>query len=146
DPAFRELSGAAAARGLVVQIALCMEDERTQHPLMRVPPVDTAPLADVLRAERRLRLVILNAYPQLPLDKLQPLSTAGQVYFDLSMVERVGGVGRLSAQFSPERVLFGSYYPFFVLESALLKLEEAGLTQSQRAPIVAGNARQLLGA
>jgi predicted TIM-barrel fold metal-dependent hydrolase len=122
-----------------------MEDERTQHPLMLVPPVDIAPLADVVRGEPRVKLVILNSYPQLPINRLRPLSSAGRIYFDLSMVERVGGIGRLGAQVSPERVVFGSYYPFFVLESALLKLEESGLTESQRAPIISGNARQLLG-
>lgn len=139
DRDFRELLSLAASRNLIVQLALCMEDERTQHPLMRVPPVDIAPLPDAIAAERRLKLVILNCYPQLPIEKLRPLSSAGQVYFDSSMVERVGGLTRLG-----ERAVFGSHYPFFNLEAALLKVEESGLTGTNRTAIVEGNARRLL--
>jgi uncharacterized protein len=145
DAAFREVLRFTAARKLVVQLALCMEDERTQHPMMRVPPVDIAPLADVVAAEPELNLVIVNTYPQLPIERLKPLSSTRRVYFDLSMVERVGGVARLSSELSADRVLFGSNYPFFVFESAMLKMQEAGLTEAQRQPILAGNARRLMG-
>jgi len=144
DPEFQELLKLCAARKLVVQLALCMEDERTQHPLMRVPPVDIEPLANAVARERQLKLVILNSYPQLPLEKLRPLSSAGQVYFDLSMVERVGGVARLAEYVSPGRVLFGSNYPFFVFESALLKMQEAEVMETQRMAILEGHARRLL--
>jgi hypothetical protein len=41
-------------------------------------------------------------------------------------------------------VVFGSYSPFFNPESALLKVEEAGLTGRARTALVEGNARQLL--
>jgi predicted TIM-barrel fold metal-dependent hydrolase len=145
DSVFRELLRLAAARDLVVQIAMCMEDERTQHPLMRVPPVEIGPLADAIAAEPQIKMVILNCYPQLPIERLRPLSSAGRVYFDLSMVERVGAIVRFGAQVSMDRILFGSHFPFFNLESALLKVEEAGLTESQRVPVLAGNARRLLG-
>ena len=144
DPVFRELLKLAAGRGLVVQLALCMEDERTQHPLMRVPPVDIAPLAAAVAAEPQLRLVILNCYPQLPIERLRPLSSAGQVFFDSSMVERVDGLTRLGEQVSPARILFGSNYPFFYFESALLKVREAGLTGAGQAAILHGNARRLM--
>ena len=144
DPAFVELLKLAAARGLVVQIALCMEDERTQHPLMRVPPVDLAPLAERVNAEPTLRLVVLNCYPQLPLAELARVAPAGQVYFDLSMVEGVGGVGRLVQSVSIERVLFGSHFPLFYMDAAHMKMKESGLTDAQQDAIYSGNALHLL--
>jgi predicted TIM-barrel fold metal-dependent hydrolase len=144
DSEFRQLLHVAAGHKLVVQLALTMEDERTQHPLMRVPPVDTSPLPDVVKAERGLKLMILNCYPQLPIERLRPISSAGEVCFDSSMIERVDGLTRLSAQVSPERIVFGSHSPFFCFDSALLKLREASPTAMTQAAILSGNARRLL--
>lgn len=144
DPAFAELLSLAAAKGLVVQIALCMEDERTQHPLMRVPPVDLAPLAHIVETEPSLRLVILNCYPQLDPAELGRTAPAGQVYFDLAMVEGVGAVARLVQRVSLERVLFGSHFPLFYMDAAHLKMKESGLTDAQQNAIYSGNALHLL--
>jgi predicted TIM-barrel fold metal-dependent hydrolase len=144
DPEFRELLRLAAGKGVIVGIALCMEDERTQHPLMRVPPVDPAPLVEAVGAEPKLKLVVLNTYPQLPPEKLRPLFSRPQISFDLSMIERAGGVARVAAQAGFERVLFGSYYPFFYFESAELKMKESGLPEAQKKAIMQENARRLL--
>jgi hypothetical protein len=62
-----------------------MEDMRTRHPLMRVPPVDISP-------------------------QLQSLAAAGQMYLD-------------------------------GLEAAMLKVQESGLTEDQKAKLLEGNAR-----
>jgi uncharacterized protein len=144
DPAFAELLKLAAARGLIVQLALCMEDERTQHPLMRVPPVDLTPLADLARAEPTLELVVLNCYPQIPPDQVDRLAPAGNVCIELSMLERVGAVARLIERVTLDRVLFGSHSPFFYFESAALKVQESGLSDVQKRAVLEGNARRLM--
>jgi predicted TIM-barrel fold metal-dependent hydrolase len=144
DAAFSELLKLSAPRGLIVQLAVCIEDERTQHPLMRVAPVDLTPLADLAKAEPKLELVILNCYPQIPPDQITSLFPAGNVYFELSMVERVGAVGRLIENVTLDRVLFGSHSPFFYFESAELKVQEAGLSEAQKRAVLEGNARRLI--
>ncbi|HYM10710.1 MAG TPA: amidohydrolase family protein [Bryobacterales bacterium] len=138
DPSFAELLSLAARRGLLVQIALAMEDERTQHPLLRVPPVNPAPLAQIASAMPGLRLVILNH------NRLAPAAIPAAASLDIAMVEGVGGVGRFVASFSSSRVLFGSHFPFFLLESALLKVRESALPAAQENDLLASNARRLL--
>jgi predicted TIM-barrel fold metal-dependent hydrolase len=145
DPVFTELLHSAAARRLVIQLACRMEDERTQHPLMRVPPVDLAPLPDLLKNEPAARLVVLNV-DALHIPELQRLSSGGEVYFDLSMVEGVGGVARLAQKISIQRVLFGSHYPLFYFESALLKVRESGFADVEKRAILDENARRVLAA
>ena len=144
DPAFSELLHLATARRLVVQLAVCLEDERTQHPLMRVPPVDISPLADLLKREPEARLIILNSDPLHNLEQSQELLRAGNVSFDISMVEGAGGVGRLAKQVSVSRVLFGTHYPLFYFESAVLKVREAEFTDAERQAVLETNARRLL--
>lgn len=144
DPIFAKLLKLAASRGLIVQLALCMEDERTQHPLMRVAPVDLAPLADLAKAEPKVKLVVLNCYPQIRPDQLSSLAPIGNVSFELSMVERVGAVAQLIEKVTLDRVLFGSHSPFFYFESAELKVQEAGLSEAQKRAVLEGNARRLI--
>jgi predicted TIM-barrel fold metal-dependent hydrolase len=144
DPVFADLLRLANARRLVVQLAVCLEDDRTQHPLMRVPPVDLSPLPDLLKGEPGARIIILNSNPSHNVELLQKLSSAGNVYFDISMVEGVGGVARLAQNISIQQVLFGSHYPLFYFDSALLKIREGGFTETERQAVLEQNARGVL--
>ena len=146
DPAFAELLRLATARRLIVQLAVSMEDERTQHPLMRVAPVDLGPLPDVLGRAPGTRLVVLNTDPSHDQEMLQKLLAAGDVHFDISMVEGVGGVARLARKISIQRVLFGSHYPLFYFESARLKVREAGFTDAESQAVLEENAGRLIAA
>ncbi len=146
DPRFAELLSLATERGLVVQLVLSMEDERTQHALHRVPHVDPKPLAGIVAKFPKLRLVLLNAFRSLPVLHAAEVAKAGQVWFDIAMLESVAGVAKLIEQVSPERVLFGSHSPLFYFESAELKLVESGLPESVLQQIRTGNAKRLLAA
>jgi len=144
DRVFAELLTLAGQRGLLVQLAVRMDDTRVQHPLMRVPDVDTKPLADLLAGRPNVRVVILNALASIRGAALERLAAAGNVYFDIGMQEGIGGVADLLKTVPSERVLFGSHLPLFSLESALLKLRESELTLSQTAAICHANAERLL--
>lgn len=144
DPAFAELLTLAERRGLIVQLAVRMEDLRMQHPLVRVPDVDTGPLPALVAGRPALRLVLLNALRTLRGEAITRLTDAGHVYFEISMLEGVGGISKMLTQLALDRLLFGSHFPLFILESAILKLQESELLPSQIAAITQENAQCLL--
>ena len=144
DPDFARLLHLAAERGLIVQLALIMEDERTMHPLLRVEPTSVTGLLGHLKQTPGLRLVLLNSQRVLSGRALAALIAAGEVYVEIAMLEGVGGVAGLLAQVPLNRVLFGSYTPVFYFESALLKLQESPLGVEQLGAIRCENARRLL--
>jgi uncharacterized protein len=143
EPAGRVLS-AAAERGLVVQMAVSMEDERTQNRVFRVPHVDCGPLAKLVAERPSLKLIVLNAFRALSIKDAEKLAAAGNVSFDIAMLEGVGGVGRLVLQIGLEHVVFGSLAPLFYFESARQKLRESELGGFQVEAITSGNAKRLL--
>jgi uncharacterized protein len=144
DPVFADLLKLAAERRLVVQLALSMEDPRTQSPLVRVPAVELAPLANVVKSTPGLRLELLNCTSQIGRQEYAEALSSGDVSMDISMVEGVAGLARLVRQIPLSRVLFGSYYPFFYFESAVLKVQESGLDENSQKVICMENARRLM--
>jgi predicted TIM-barrel fold metal-dependent hydrolase len=144
DPVFAELLKLAAERRLIVQLALAVEDPRTQSPLLRVPAVELAPLAAAVKATPGLRLELLNCTSQIGREEYAVALASGDVSMDISMVEGVAGLARLVRQVPISRVLFGSYYPFFYFESAVLKVQESGLDDASQKAICVENARRLM--
>lgn len=147
-PMFAELLSAASDRRMIVQIALSMEDTRTQFPLMVVEPVNPEPLADLLPKFPRLRIMLLNYGGWTDEDavaNILKIRQAENVYFDISMNEGVGGLGRLVSATSANRVVFGSHAPFFYFESAWLKVQSAGFARDQESALYQQNAKILLG-
>lgn len=143
-PEFAELLALADGRGMIVQIVVMMEDERTQHPLVRVPPVDSAPLPGVLAKHPELAIILLNAQRAVRGEALTQLAAAGSVYFDIAVQESVGGIAKLMQIMPYERILFGSHAPLFYFESALLKLQESDLGETIHQAISVRNVMKLL--
>jgi predicted TIM-barrel fold metal-dependent hydrolase len=146
DPIAARLLAAAAEYNLLVQIALRMEDPRTQHRLLAVPDVDAAALRTLLPKTPNLRVELLNALNVLRPDAVDQILAAGRVSVEIAMLEGVNGLSRLLEHTSVDRILFGSYFPFFGWESAELKLRESALTAMHRTAISGSNAAALLAA
>jgi len=144
DPRFARLLALAAERGMLLQIVVMMEDERTQHPLARVPHVDVNLLPELLGNAPRARVQLLNAFRSVRGQILLKLAATGRVFFELASLEGAGGVAALLKQVPLDRVLFGSHAPFFYPESAHLKLLESVLSAEQRTAIASGSAGKLL--
>jgi len=144
DPVFAELLHAAADSGLIVQLVVGMEDIRTQHPLVRVPPVDLSPLPQIVKRQPATRLMLLNWWPALRVQQIRTIADAGTLYFDFAMLEGIEGVARLVEQVSSERVLFGSNFPLFNFEAAILKMQESGLPEGTKGMLFEGNAKRIL--
>ncbi len=142
DVVFARLLEAATARGLFVQIAVIMEEERTIHPLVNVPPTDTTPLLDVLKAAPGARVQLLNAFRTMKGDPVLKLAAAG-VRFEIAMLEGVSGVANLLEKFPLNCLCFGSHAPFFYFESAKLKLQESELGEAQHRALRTLNALKL---
>jgi len=145
DPVVEDLFALCDEHKLVVQLAVEMEDKRTQHRLMRVEPVDTGSLVRLVKGHPQLQVVLLNALRTLRNDSLSELAEAGRVSFEIAMLEGVGGIDRISQQIDPDQILFGSYFPFFYFEAAVLKFRESELGRVLSDKIQHQNAEKLLG-
>lgn len=129
---------AAAKRSLRVQIVLAMEDERTQNALIRVPPVDIAPVPELLSSVAGLQLMLLNA--------ARPLPRLTGVFCDFAMQESPYAVGHVLSAVGEDRTVLGSHAPLFYMTAASLKLKEGGLSADQVRAITTSNAAKFLSA
>jgi len=143
DPIFARVLTLTGERNMLVQIAVSMEDERTLHPLVNVPPTDVAPLPAILEKFPRARLQLLNVFRTVRGKLIQDLAAA-RVRFEIATLEGVAGIANLLEQVNPTCLLFGSNAPFYYFESSQLKLQESPLSAEQLHAIREGNARSFM--
>ena len=139
DPRFLKLLNLATEAGCFVQIAVSMEDSRTQHPQLVVQDVDLAPLADVLERVPGSRVQFLNFKPHGPI--FERLAKTTDVMFDTARVDGTDGIPKLVRSLPAGRVLFGTHAPFLIPEAALIRVHESGqLDDKALRAVYAGNA------
>lgn len=143
DPRFLELMKLAAAQKCLVQIAVSLEDTRTQSHLVRVPDLDLSPLPALMKQVPDAKVQLLNARPQTPL--LKQLDELPGVYFDTARVDGTDGVPNLIKACPQGRVLFGSHAPFLIPEAPLVRVYESRkLDAPSLAALLSGNASRLM--
>jgi predicted TIM-barrel fold metal-dependent hydrolase len=146
DPLFARLLDLVVNARLLVQIAVSMEDERTQHPLVRVSPVDCAPMVELLAKLPAARVMLLNAVRGPRAGPASLLARTPQVSFDIATLETAGGVATLLGHVPAERIVFGTHAPYNYPEAAVLKMTESALDTDVARKISSGNASRLLAA
>src|SRR5262249_36669351 len=154
-PEVARLLRLAQKRGLIVQLAVRLEDPRVHLPVTPPPAGDATGLPELMAARPDVKVQLLNAF-----NATEPLrGQAGRrliektrVTVDLSHVEGQGGLAKLIAPdrdsgrppLPVERVVFGSHAPYFPCESAVFKLFESALGRAQLEKVMRGNAERFL--
>lgn len=138
DPRFIRLVELAAKRGLLIQLTVAMEDERTHHPLVHVKDVDLTPLPAICQQQPMARLQILNLRPRGA--TLAQLAKVANVMFDTSRMEDTHGVKRLLRHVPVSRVMFGSHAPFLIPQAAIIRMHESKLPDHDMQSILHSNA------
>ncbi|MCA8997982.1 MAG: hypothetical protein KDA80_13380 [Planctomycetaceae bacterium] len=129
DPRFAELLEMAEEHGILIQIAVAVEDQRTQPTMLRVPDVDLLPLEALLRSRPKSRVQVLNANARQA-SQAQWINFPN-LAFDVSRTDGTDAVPMLCKILGVERLLFGSHTPFLVPEAAMIRVHESELLSSE---------------
>ncbi|MCA9173535.1 MAG: amidohydrolase family protein [Planctomycetales bacterium] len=147
DERVERLLDEAAQRGLLVQVAVQLEDPRTQPSLVRTTAVDLGPLPELLKRRPHLRVQLLGAALR-EIDN--QLAKTPNACFDTSRMDGTDAVARLVQRVGAERALLGSHAPFLIPDSAVIRVREStlgatGLGADAVLAVCHGNAKRLLG-
>ena len=150
---FPKLVSLATERGMIVQIAGTLEDTRVQHPIVASREISFEPILDVMKNNPKAKLQLLNWNDYVNDELLKKFVLETKVTFDIAWLESTGGLGRLidgnswfglRTPVPVERIMFGSYAPYFPLESAMMKLFESPLTLQQMTSVMNVNANNFI--
>ncbi len=144
DSIFAELLQQCAVLGCFVQIAVAMQDNRTQNALVQVQDVSLAPLGDALQETPGVRIQLLNA--RLRLEELQHVRHLPNVFLDTARVDGTDAIPRLLNSVGKHRVLFGSHVPFLIPEASMIRVHESQqLDATALSAVYRENARSFAG-
>jgi len=150
---FPKLVNLATERGMIVQIAGTLEDTRVQHPIVASREISFEPILDVMKNNSKAKLQLLNWNDYVNDELLKKFVLETKVTFDIAWLESTGGLGRLidgnswfglRTPVPVERIMFGSYAPYFPLESAMMKLFESPLTLERMKSVMNINANHFI--
>jgi predicted TIM-barrel fold metal-dependent hydrolase len=96
---------------------------------------------EVLAAVPAARVLLLNSGKGVESAAFEKIIRLPNVFVDTARIEAVGAVGRALRRFPAGRVVFGSHAPFFIYESALLKLVDSQLSPDELRALLDENPR-----
>lgn len=130
------------ANNILLMIQIRIEDERGQYPLMQIPPVDAKDIIRLASKYPKNKIVCLCASG---LEAENILQATENVYADISYIDGAKSIGNIIQKVSPGRIVFGSHTPFFVTESARMKVMNEEVSGKDIRKICSANISKLLG-
>ena len=124
----------AARKRLAVSIQYRMEDERRHHLLMQVPAPPTDAIVALARRHAEAKLHIACAYKPEAFRMVE----AENLIFEISSLEAMDTLAAMTENIPAERLCFGSHTPFYLIRSAILKVQSSRLPRETLAKITAG--------
>ena len=118
-PRVAELVALAQQACVPVCVQVRMMDERSHHPLMKVPRVPTEEVAALARRHPDARFLVCGAYQ----GELRALREAPNVWAEIAMVESERSLWGAIDALGPDRVVFASHSPFLYFAAAAAKLD-----------------------
>jgi len=141
SPYAAECFAALAEYRILCVVQMRIEDERSQHPLCRIPGVDTDAVIDCAQRHSSINIAVSCAYFS---EAVVLVEKTENVYVDISFVETMDTIACLLSKIPASRILFGSHTPFLYTRSAVMKVETCEISESDREMIRCGNISRLL--
>jgi len=140
DPAVLDLTSVLAGAGCPLFVALYVDEERFQHPSIRVPEVRLGEIEALIASAPRTTIV-LNG---LKITQAAELFASGvaldRVVLDVDAMDQgYAGLHTFVTQHGVEHLVYGSQMPFLYPEAALMVVEHAGLPEQSVEAILARN-------
>lgn len=145
DDVALELVRRAQAAGLPVVVTVRMQDERSHHWCMHVPPVSVDDVRFLLRELPEGRYLLSQATFAEVSALLPDLELVADGAWEMSYKPPAFLVERVVEEGHGGRMLYGSGAVLQYPESLLLPVQEAPIAEEAREAMLSGNARRLFG-
>lgn len=113
---------ALAARKVVAQVVVRVDDPRRQHRLAQVADVPVASVRDAAAAHPGLKVLLSGAQTPALNQLARDLPAARNLWADTSQADGIDGVAGLLRSAWRDRLVFGSHAPLFLPEAAFARV------------------------
>ncbi len=144
DGCLSDLMAAVDAAGLSVGIHARMYDMRLHHPRCIVPAAEVGDAGKLAARFPGVPIILCNLKTAEINGVTEDVKALSNLYVEISNLEGPGGVAKLAATVGAEKVLFGTHAPYQYMDSSLLKMQEAELSEDDAAAIFYGNMVKIL--
>jgi predicted TIM-barrel fold metal-dependent hydrolase len=124
-------------------VAAFIDEERFQHPVIRVPPVLVAHMANLIRQAPQTTFVLNNLKVEEAITLLGESDLSlDKVYMDVNAMDiPFNGLAQLVERYGSDRLAYGSQVPFLYPEASLALVQESAIPPAAAEAILEQNWR-----